>query len=92
MTGASPARIFVTGILESQVISNVPATIILSRQCPPDKVLAWAVNVGGFGIITGSLANLIALRLSREPGLAWQFHAYSLPFLVLASLTAWWLI
>jgi Na+/H+ antiporter NhaD/arsenite permease-like protein len=48
----------------SQFISNVPATILLLNYVPPSTLLAWAVNVGGFGLLPGSLANLIALRMA----------------------------
>ena len=47
-------------IARREVISNVPATILLLQKVPPGDVLAWAVNIGGFGLLPGSLANLIA--------------------------------
>jgi hypothetical protein len=33
----------------------------------------------------GSLANLIALRLDGSPRIAWKFHAWSVPFLLVAA-------
>ena len=45
--------------------------------------LAWE-SAGGFGLAIGSLANLTALRLARQPGLWGQFHLWSLPMLALA--------
>jgi len=43
------------------------------------------VNVGGFGLLIGSLANLIALRLLGERRAWFVFHAYSLPFLAVSA-------
>ncbi len=53
----------------SQIMSNVPATLLLAKFTHDWKHLLWGVNVGGFGTVIGSLANLIAFRLyisSRE--------------------------
>ncbi|SUH04443.1 membrane protein [Salmonella enterica subsp. enterica] len=43
----------------SQVISNVPSTILLLNYVPASTLLAWAVNIGGFGLLPGSLAILL---------------------------------
>lgn len=84
-----PARLYATGVVASQLVSNVSATIALAEYSHDWRVLAWAVNVGGFGLAIGSLANLIALRMLRERG-AWRaFHAWSLPFLALAAAAGW---
>ncbi|WP_240921900.1 SLC13 family permease [Thermococcus sp. ES12] len=67
----------------SQVISNVPATVVLVSSGRPDWLpLALGVNIGGTGIIVGSLANLIALRISGI-GMA-DFHRFSIPYFLLA--------
>lgn len=81
-----------TGLLGSQVISNVPATILLLNYVPASKALAYAVNVGGFGFVLGSMANLIALRLSGERGIWIRFHLYSLPMLAISTLLAYLLL
>ena len=44
-----------------------------------------AVNVGGSGLMIGSLANLIALRLDGDRGIGWRFHAWSIPYLVVTA-------
>ena len=82
----SSAELWLTAIGLSQVISNVPATILLLNYVPPDNLLAWAVNVGGFGLLPGSMANLIALRMANDRRIWWRFHLYSLPMLIWASL------
>ncbi|HEX8739148.1 MAG TPA: SLC13 family permease [Casimicrobiaceae bacterium] len=88
----SAARLYAAGIVASQVVSNVPATIALAEYSHDWRVLAWAVNVGGFGLAIGSLANLIALRMLHEPG-AWRaFHAWSLPFLAGAAVAGFALL
>lgn len=52
------------------------------------RLLAWGVSVGGFGLAIGSLANLIALRLARQPRLWLEFHLWSLPALLLGTALA----
>lgn len=85
-------HLYFAGIAASQLVSNVPAAIALSEYTHDWHVLAYAVNVGGFGFMLGSLANLIALRLSGD-GRGWRmFHAYSLPFLALATLLGYLLL
>lgn len=81
---ALPGGVFTAGVLLSQAISNVPATIFLSGFTEDMRALAWGVSVGGFGLAIGSLANLIALRLSRQPGLWRDFHRWSVPLLLMA--------
>ena len=76
----------------SQFISNVPATILLLSSLPPSLLLAWAVNIGGFGLLPGSLANLIALRMAKDRRIWWQFHLYSLPMLCWALASGWILL
>ncbi|MEQ4531991.1 MAG: SLC13 family permease [Mixta sp.] len=85
---------FLLAIGLSQIISNVPATILLLQFLPANTLLAWAVNIGGFGLLPGSLANLIALRMAKDRRIWWQFHLFSLPMLLWASLTGWllWLL
>lgn len=80
-----PLTVYLGAIVASQVISNVPATVLLLDRAPHAMALAVAVNVGGFGLVTGSLANLIALRLARQPHGLRLLHAVSIPFLLLAA-------
>jgi len=88
-----PLTLYGTGVAVSQFISNVPATILLSSYPHDWRTLAWGVDMGGFGLLAGSLANLIALRLGGQRGSLWAFHAWSVPFLVLAGgLTYIWLL
>ncbi|WP_430388142.1 SLC13 family permease [Dyella sp. 20L07] len=81
----NPLTLFISGILASQMISNVPATVLLLRHAPDATALAVAVNVGGFGVAIGSLANLIALRLAKQPGATRLLHLVSVPFLLICA-------
>jgi Na+/H+ antiporter NhaD/arsenite permease-like protein len=80
-----PLTLYASGIFASQLISNVPATVLLLRHAPDPMALAVAVNVGGFGVAIGSLANLIALRLAKQPRGTQVFHAVSIPFLLVCA-------
>ncbi|GAB59687.1 SLC13 family permease [Rheinheimera nanhaiensis] len=75
--------------LLSQLISNVPAAIFLQHFTADWRALSWGVSVGGFGLAIGSLANLIALRLSKQPGLWREFHYWSLPVFAGSLLLGW---
>ncbi|WP_050156333.1 SLC13 family permease [Yersinia enterocolitica] len=88
----SAAVAYILGIGLSQVISNVPATILLLNYLPSSVLVAYAVNIGGFGFALGSMANLIALRMAGEPAIWLKFHAYSLPFLFWSGLVGWLLL
>ena len=88
-----PRVTFAGGIVLSQLISNVPAAVALQHYAPNPTLLAAAVNVGGSGLMIGSLANLIALRLDGSRGIGWHFHAWSIPYLIVTAGVAalWWL-
>jgi len=88
----SHIELLVAAMLGSQVISNVPATILLVNYSTAYKVIAYGVNAGGFGLAIGSLANIIALRMAPERHLWLRFHLYSFPFLILSALAAWALL
>ena len=80
-----PLALYLGGIVSSQLISNVPATVLLLDRGPNIMALAVAVNVGGFGVVIGSLANLIALRLAKQPHGMRLFHEVSIPFLLICA-------
>jgi Na+/H+ antiporter NhaD/arsenite permease-like protein len=80
-----PLTLYLGGIIASQLISNVPATVLLIDRVHDTLALAIAVNVGGFGIVIGSLANLIALRLAKQPHGLRLFHWVSIPFLLVCA-------
>ncbi len=73
-------HVILLSCLLSQVISNVPTTITLVGHIPSPlwKALALGVNLGGVGFIVGSMANIIALRMSYLN--LKTFHKYALPY------------
>ena len=56
-------HIFLLSALASQVMSNVPATLLIAKFTSNWQALLWGSNAGGFGSLFGSLANLIAYKL-----------------------------
>ncbi|MEO8809200.1 MAG: SLC13 family permease [Rhodanobacter sp.] len=82
---SQPLTLFISGVIASQLISNVPATVLLLERAADPLALAVAVNVGGFGLAIGSMANLIALRLARQSHGLRQFHQISIPFLLVCA-------
>lgn len=52
-----------TGILSSQLISNVPAALLLSGFTNNLKPLIIGVNLGGLGTLIASMASLISFKL-----------------------------
>jgi len=72
---ASSLGVYGIGIGLSQVISNVPAAMLLSHTTADWRSLFYGVNIGGLGMMVASFANLIGLSLylngsRRESGLA----------------------
>ena len=84
-----PGVAYLGGVLLSQVLSNVPASVLLWPQVGHATALAVAVDVGGFGLALGSLANLIALRLGGGRGQLAAFHRISVPFLLVCVPLVW---
>lgn len=67
---------YLIGIISSQFISNVPATILLSGFTNNVNALFLSVNIGGLGTIIASLANLLALKqiaLFLDKAQVWHF-------------------
>ncbi|GBD89898.1 inner membrane protein YbiR [bacterium BMS3Abin04] len=56
-------HVFIFSALASQIMSNVPTALLFAKFTARWKALLWGTNVGGFGSLLGSLANLIAYKL-----------------------------
>ena len=52
----------VMGVFSSQIISNVPAAMLLSGFTTDLKQLLYGVNIGGLGTLIASMASLISYR------------------------------
>ena len=79
---SSPLKTYVTGIAASQVISNVPAALLLSGFTQNGAMLLLAVNVGGLGTLIASMASVISFKLYSaetavvEPVETTHHHSY----------------
>lgn len=60
---STPLKTYITGIAASQVISNVPAALLLSGFTEKGAMLLLAVNVGGLGTLIASMASVISFKL-----------------------------
>lgn len=87
-----PGGDYTATALISQIISNVPAAIFMQHFSADWRAISWGATAGGFGLIIGSLANLIALRLAKQPGLWREFHMWSLPVFIVSLLLGWLLL
>lgn len=72
-----PLRVYASSLLLSQAISNVPAAAVYIAAGAPWRPLLLGVDAAGPMLVTGSLANIIALRLSR--GSVGEMHRAQLP-------------
>ncbi len=77
-------NLFLLSVGSSQIMSNVPASIFITHFSKNYRIIAYGVNIGGNGFIVGSLANIIALRLSKKK-IFLLFHKYSIPFLLITA-------
>lgn len=67
LISAVKGRELLTGVLASQVMSNVPAAILLSGFTDRIQPLLTGVNLGGLGTLIASLASLISYKIvTRE--------------------------
>jgi Na+/H+ antiporter NhaD/arsenite permease-like protein len=89
---------YVVSILLSQVISNVPATVLLTPFAEPRwRELLYGVSAGGCGTIIASLANLLAWRIyvresNRDRKFFRRLTAINFAFLAWAGIGGWWLL
>ena len=60
---STPLKTYITAIITSQVISNVPAALLLSGFTQNGAMLLLAVNVGGLGTLIASMASVISFKL-----------------------------
>ena len=60
------------GVLSSQMLSNVPAAILLSAFTDNAKTLLIGVNLGGLGTLIASMASLISFKLVQKQNVNMQ--------------------
>ncbi len=76
-------HVFVLSAFASQIISNVPATLLFAKFTSNWKALLWGVNAGGFGSLFGSLANLIAYKIYVTHDNANNSAMFTVKFLII---------
>lgn len=87
-------REIAVGIGLSQIISNVPAAILLSGFTDNYRALLYGVNIGGLGTLIASLASIISYRGycaspdTHKGKYILVFTVYNLIFLAVLSLAA----
>ncbi len=66
----TPWGVFLTGVGLSQLVSNVPATLLVAHATADWRSLFYGVNLGGLGTLISSFANLIgySLYVACAPG------------------------
>lgn len=83
---------FWAGVAVSQIISNVPATLMLHPFSGSGRELLLGVNTGGLGTLVASLASLISFKLymktpqARPLYFLGVFTLFNVVFLVLMIL------
>ncbi len=83
--------VYSLSLLSTQIFSNVPASIFLSKFSNDWYAIAYGVNIGGNGFIIGSLANIIALRFINTKKIWIDFHKYSLPYFIVTGFIVYWI-
>ncbi len=62
LEGWMQGREFIVSVLTSQIISNVPAVLLLSGFTENYRALLLGVNIGGLGTLIASMASLISYK------------------------------
>ncbi len=78
---------FVWSVLLSQVVSNVPATVLVTPMTYDWRDLLHGVTVGGYGTPVASVANLIALRAVGSHGVLRDYAVLQCSCLMLGTLS-----
>ncbi|RVU71078.1 MULTISPECIES: SLC13 family permease [Lactobacillus] len=57
---------YLTSIISSQIMSNVPSTILVGKFTTYAQALFLGSNIGGFGSAIGSMANILVLKTFNQ--------------------------
>jgi Na+/H+ antiporter NhaD/arsenite permease-like protein len=83
---SKPEHIFLLSAFLSQLISNVPTTILLAKFTNNWQALLWGTNLGGFGGLIASFANLIAYKFYVNSSKQNDTASFTLKFIALGYL------
>lgn len=64
------------GVVSSQIISNVPAAMLMSGFSTNYEAIIVGINIGGFGSLIASMANLISFKI-----LVREYNEFKLKYL-----------
>lgn len=84
----------ITSVVASQIMSNVPAAILLSQFTDNISKLIIGINIGGLGTIIASMASLISFKYIARENPAFKrrylmlFTVYGLVFLIVLLIAA----
>ncbi|WP_456370989.1 SLC13 family permease [Geoglobus sp.] len=88
LTGAGA---FISSVVLSQFVSNVPAAVIMLGSSRDYAAIAVGVNIGGNGVLLASFANLITYRITGGAEFLRVYHRMSVPFLIASTATVYFL-
>ena len=95
LEGLMASSPMLVSLMCSQVISNVPACLLLSPFTTDSAALMLGVNLGGLGTLVASLASLISFKLYSEAQGAQKgrfmlvFTVLNIAFLAVLLMQAW---
>ena len=78
-----PISVYLTGIATSQIMSNVPATVLVAQFTHHVAALFYGTNVGGLGTTIASLCNLLAFKQFRAHASSDVKSKFFVPFTVI---------
>lgn len=88
-----------TAVLSSQIMSNVPATILIGKFSKFAEALTLGSNIGGFGSPIGSMANMLVMRTfysnaskSAKKKFFPRWLGYQIIGLIVLSILGWLII
>ncbi len=82
---ATRHSVYLTSLLSSQVISNVPSTVLIGKFTSFSEALFLGSNIGGLGTVVGSMCNLLVFKEYTDFG----NHNQVRFFLAFLPLTFW---
>ena len=89
MSSLVEGREILASVVSSQVISNVPAAVLLSGFTDNFNALIIGTNIGGLGTLIASMASLISYKIfvdqmpDKKGKYFWQFTIWNIIFLTI---------